>query len=124
MMLSTFQTWFHLMLFVTAGRRDAYIRFMAPGGRLAKEFHIMPQTFVLPHEFTLFVAAFTASGSGSGYKLVFECTLLQQCLCLQVRFCPYHAKVVLRPMIMIRRQLPPVAFRVINFRRDVGIETS
>ncbi|CAB1119817.1 unnamed protein product [Ectocarpus sp. CCAP 1310/34] len=36
-------------------------RFMAPGGRLAKEFHIMPQTFVLPHEFTLFVSAFTSS---------------------------------------------------------------
>ncbi|CAM9937816.1 unnamed protein product, partial [Hapterophycus canaliculatus] len=33
-----------------------------PGGRLAKAFHIMPQTFVLPHEFTLFVAAFTSSG--------------------------------------------------------------
>eukprot|EP00903_Cladosiphon_okamuranus_P009476 g9030.t1 len=41
-------------------------RFMAPGGRLAKEFHIMPQTFVLPHEFTLFVSAFTASGRSQG----------------------------------------------------------
>ncbi|CAM9733553.1 unnamed protein product, partial [Ectocarpus sp. 8 AP-2014] len=40
-------------------------RFMAPGGRLAKEFHIMPQTFVLPHEFTLFVSAFTSSSGRS-----------------------------------------------------------
>ncbi|CAM9990126.1 unnamed protein product [Sphacelaria rigidula] len=42
---------------------------MAPGGTLAREFHIMPQTFVLPHEFTLFVAAFTSRGTvrSAGY---------------------------------------------------------
>lgn len=40
----------------------ARIRFVVFGGRLAKEFRIIPQTFVLPHEFNQFVAAFTSSG--------------------------------------------------------------
>lgn len=39
---------------------------MAPGGRLAKEFHLMPQTFVLPHQFTVFVTAFASSGIHRG----------------------------------------------------------
>lgn len=34
-------------------------RFMTAGGHVAKEFYIMPQTFVLPQEYTHFVAAFT-----------------------------------------------------------------
>ncbi|CAM9452432.1 unnamed protein product, partial [Choristocarpus tenellus] len=39
-------------------------RFMAHGSQLAKEFHVMPETFTLPHEFTQFVAAFTSSTAG------------------------------------------------------------
>ena len=55
-------------------------RFMAPGGRLAKEFHIMPQTFVLPHEFTTFVAAFTSSGKCLCYAWAGCCDVALQSL--------------------------------------------
>jgi hypothetical protein len=38
---------------------------MAASPRHAREFHIMPQTFVLPHEYTAFVAAFYAAATTS-----------------------------------------------------------
>lgn len=64
-------------------------RYTDMSGKVAEAFEVMPTTFVLPHEYTSFVQAFTEADSkkqGNGKECIYTCCTSTPVLMLMTTF--------------------------------------